>query len=136
MPELTSTSITKDNCQAELEAKLAGVTLDKAVMDFIVGKSSECADAKMTYGSPGGWSKLPDGSMFKEIDPIVVKKYDLCKEVRPDLVKPYTTVMTWNGVDICDSYYYHTDGDKNQKLLTRLEMLDVIAAQGVTDGDR
>jgi len=122
MPELQSISITPDDAKAELVSEVAKVTADKTVQDFVSGKTAACADAKCTYDANGGWVTLPDKSMHHEVDREIVKKYELCKTLRPDIVKPPY-----------DSFYYHTDGDKVKKLLTHDEMLAVIAAQDYPD---
>lgn len=119
MPEVTATAITIDDGKAEIITDIAKVTTDKSVQDFVAGKVASCADAKCTYDANGGWMTLSDKSMFHEVDREIVKKYDLCKQLRPDLVKPPY-----------DSFYYLTDG-VTKKLCTHDEMLAVIAAQEV-----
>lgn len=111
--------VTFDEGKTDIKDAVKAEITSKEVQDFLAGDRNDCADAKCGYDENGGWVRLPDKSIHHEVDKVVAKKYELPKNLRPDIVKPPD-----------DSYYYHVSADgTKKKLLTHDEMLAVIAAQ-------
>lgn len=111
MPE---TTVTVDDAKVAIAVIFNKTAAPKEVKDFVAGKTSRCSDASCTYGKDGGWSKITDGTLLHEVDKVIAEKYNICKEARPDLSKPYG-----------DSFYFDTNGTSGT-LLTHLEALELL----------